>query len=453
MHTKTHRHFVAVPLAVLLMLAVAATESILPAGAAGVIGASGVRFATAETATDFEVGWMLTGTLETQSALHADRSGRHIELVRGQVLLRSSGLTELTMGNVTVVALASSYVALHDTTSSTVVPLSAPVLLITSSEMMVLVPGSQLSINAASTISTATVPPDWYAERMQALKLLPETISPSVGPHSELAAILETGRITPAVFTHALELVRHLDPSGTAERLLLVRLLQEESRTDDDVSVRIAEVIAADKFLASELVSALPLLVAALGKPVAAVHIDAWEQATLSMGLTNNTAAVAVLRRYTGFPQMLSRAGYPNQSLLWQRALTSVAQTLRTTLSGAALTDLDTELAILMRGELTEQPALSAPVVSAPSTNWSEQQLIAIVRTMLTSKGVLMAVTTELVPDTPTQTVHVRGVFMAEQGADIPYVFTYDVARGRIANIVRDGKEMPIAVPVETFFH
>ncbi len=448
----------AFPLAVFLMLAVAGMESVMQAGAEGLVGASVVRFKADANPIDFQTGWMLSGTLEPGTTVSADKSGEHLELIHGHAVLRSSGFTQLTAGTLRVIALAASYAALHDESSTTVVPLTAPVIVSYGSDTKVVVPGMQLTVTADNKTTVASVPQDWFLQQMQTVKLLSDSVIPSDASGREdaqagLAHMLSHGRITTDSYQKAEAATLSVDSSGTALRLLLLRLLQENARTDTEASRRIAEAISEDRFLATELVTVLPLHISTLQKPVAEAHIRMWEKSALSLGLTDVTSAITVLRLYADFPEKLTRAGYPEQSMLWQHALAYVGTILRTTLSGEALASMDATLDIINRGDIDEAPKpTSVPAPYVPATDWSESELIAIVHQTLSSKGVLMAVTTELAPDTPTQTVRVSGVFIAEQGSDVPYVFTFDVARNLITDIKRSGKELPNTVPVDVFF-
>ncbi len=457
MDTKIHRHFVALPLTILLMLAVAGFQSVLPVGAADVSGAPTVRFKTDATPLDFQVGWILSGMLERDVALRVDESGEHTELLKGQALIKSTGLTELSMGKLKVHALAASYAALHGDTSSTVVPLTAPVIVTSGEDIAVVVPGMQISINSLGKMTSSTVPPDWYAERLEALKLLPEIVIPPADESNaqvQLAHFLaDGGRITAVALSSAEATARLLDPSGVVSELLFLRLLQEAQWTDEDASRVLADNISQDRFLASELVPTLPLLVATLLKPVSDRQIQVWEKSALSLGITDSAAIISVFHRFSGFPQGLARAGYPRQSLLWQHAFYSVGTILGTTLSGKQRTDLEADLAIITRGDNVdahiENTVQSMP---GPTTHWSEAELTAIVFEILLSRGVLIASTLQLASDTPTQTVRVTGVFIAEQGTDTAYAFTVDVSRKLITDIIRDGKKLPNAVPTDVFF-
>ena len=435
MNQKTHRHFVAFPLTVFLMLAVAGVQAALPGTSADLTGAATVKFGATSTPVNFQVGWLLAGTLGHDSLLRTDKSGEHSVLVRGQVLMRSQGLTELSIGTQTKIrALSASYVALHDGTTTTVVPLTAPIIVSRGDKVSIAVPGMQVVIDKTGALQSATVPQDWYTERVQALKLLKDVSIMDVSDssrdlkHASLSRLIKDGRITADTFLKASALAHDIDPSGMALRLLYLRLLQEEPRTDDDVSEALSTKISEDRLLSSEMVFTLPLLVATLMKPVAEPHIELWQKSAVSLGLVDISSALSLVHRFAGFPEQLERAGYPQQSFLWQRALSSVASVLSTTLSGQALADLQADQAVITRGDHpSEQTQKTDAVSPGTMTNWSEQQLTSLVQSMLFSHGALMAVTTTLVPDTVTQTVRVSSVFIAVQGIDVPFEFTIDV--------------------------
>ncbi len=462
MHTKTHRHFVAFPIAVLLMLSLSVVQAVLPAGATeGHVGSTALFRAT-KTPVDFHVGWMLRGTLEPDSALRTDKTGEHSELLRGEVLLLSRGMSQLTLGTVTVHALNSPYVALRQATTLTVVPLTYSVIVTHGDQHIIVIPGMQLTVDAAGTPTVSTVPTDWYAHRLQAAKLLPESSLPASlesmndreNMQVSLAHLLTGSRMTAPTFLQAIHITNALDPTGESQRLLFLRLVQEESKADAEATQALSEKVSDDPLLMKELMSALPFMAMFRMRPIAEIHVRQWEKSVLSLGLRDTDSAISLLQQYAALPHLLTRAGYPKQSLLWQSALRSVAINLRATVSGQDRTDIDDVLAIIAQGDMPkEQVTLTKePVPEEAMTHWSEKQLIAIVSSMLLSHDVLMAVTTVLAPDTPTQTVRVTGVFIAEHGADIPYAFSVDVTRGLITNIIRDGKKLPNAVPIDVFF-
>lgn len=423
MHAKTHRHFVAVPLSVLFLLVIAGVQSTLSVLASDLTGAAAVR--------------------------------HDLELAQGESLIRSAGLTEHRLGAARVHALGASFVALHDAASSTVVPLTAPVMVTRESEAVLVVPGMQLLIRSTGDMTLSTVPAAWYKERLHSAKLVPE-IASSVDPgepQAELSQIVRDGRITMVSYARAFEIAKALDPSGIALQLLQVRLLQEEQRTDDGVSLTLAKTIAENAVMSEQLVSALPVLVGTLQKPVAEAHIDGWALRALAVGLADSERILALLHRRAMFPHELARAGYPRQSRLWQHALLSVGTTLRTTLSEQQRTSLDADLAVVIRGDVVSAPPQElSPAARRLTTHWTPDVLSALVSEMLLTHGVLMGTTTELVPDIAAQTVRVTGVFLSQEGRDVPYAFTVDVSGTQVRDILRDGQRLPNAVPIDVFF-
>ncbi len=458
MHKKTHRHFVAFPIVVLLMLAVVGVQNMKPVVTADLTRTRTVRLHADVEPKDFTSGWLLSGVLDSHSVLVTDVRGEHMELLRGQALIRSTGLTTLLARETTIHALVSSYVVIVEHETITVVPLTAPLLLTHDETISVVVPGMQVMIDTVGQLKEATVPSEWYAQYVQASqRLMDVSITDSSDARSQkqahLARIIMRDRITTETFADALGIANDLDPSGVAVQLLLVRLLQEHSRTDADVSAVLSTKISEDHFLASSLVSRLPVLVRTLMKPVAEPHIRLWEKSAVSRGLVDFASILSVLHDTAGFPAQLSFSGYPQQSLLWQHALSSVATTLRSTVSGQPLLDLQSALAVIARGELPQKPVDTVVETSQESsTHWSAEQLVAQAKNLLLLHGVLMTVTSQVLPDIHTQSVRVTGIYLAEQGRDVPYEFTIDMSRNILSHIVRDAIQLPNSVPVDVFF-
>lgn len=447
MHTQTHRHFVAIPVAIVAALLVVATHTSVSAFAGLDPGRQTVLVTTKESAVDVRVTPNVAVHLEPGSAAESFRDGKHIELRRGHMLLKTSDMLVLDAGNgIMVFAVDASFSALRDDSSTTVAALVSPIIVSDDGELHLLAPGMQY-LWRGEVGERLDLPFDWYGEHVAkaALLDLPET-------ENTIRSPIAGGRITDESLETLFADVAAADTDGTLRRALLIRLLAEGSRTDEAAGARIAHELNDDPWFGSSLGLVLPRMVIAAGTPAAGEIVHAWAGWIIQAGLRDATPTLEALETASQIPLTMNARGYPEQALHWQKAVSHAGAVLRSTKSPENQAMIDDILTRAARSvpEIRREEAEYVP--PAPLTHWSAEELQFQIRELIVSRGGLLATTTEFAPDAARQTVRVTGVFVAEEGRDIGYAFTYDASAGLLMDIVRDGKKLPNALSPETLF-
>ncbi len=482
MNKQKHRHLVAAPIAILAILAVATVSNFMPVLAGSVSGRMTVHLSASSDDEAFHIGGGVAGILREGSDLLADDFGTGLSLRKGQVLLRAPEILTLTLSDtMAVTVIHGSFVAVRDGETVTLAALDMPLLLANGDALTVLPPGRQLTMTPGAPDQNTSIGGDWYASQLSDLSTLEsprprniddvrladalEThdltscVSIATEGHlarpdlqTALAALLTAGKIDRDTYACIRELAHALDSSGALGKLVLLTLATEAVRTDTATSDMIAADFRADPFLKSAFPEILPVLAMTRQRPVQPSLINAFANTVIEAGLADPARALTIIRRASGVPRTLAAAGLPLQSQAWKSAIARAIVVLKTTVPEADRALLDVAFAEVVSMPEEVKPKAAAPAPEAPSTQWSEDELIAITHDVLASHGALFAVTTVLTPDAKAQTVLVEGIFVAEGGANVPYAFTYDPAKERVMKIIRDGHRLPNAVPVQTFF-
>jgi hypothetical protein len=447
MNTQKHRHFVAAPVLTLVLLCVFAVHSALPVGAS-VLTSDSVELRATEKAETMQIGDFTAVKIEPGSVFSANDAGDALTLKKGQALIRSDALSATTIGKTIVHALDGSFLVIREGSITTIAPLSAPIIVITQTEEIPLLPGSQAIVKSEAA-SVRRVPAEWFAEqRKLADSLKIEKSDTAVLPM--LVAGVQSGRLTEVSLQSLITESTELDETHVLMRLVLVRLLLETTRLDEKAATLLARTMTEEAMLQT-IASSLPGFVQTLGKSLPPPVIQEWKQAALSAGLDDTPTMLRAIHESVSLPRLLKDAGFPVQSTLWRDALLHVAQMMRTSVPAVDLPTLDADIATITRGmTIIDVPA--EDITEKSSTNWSEEELVTLVRNLLITHGVLMGTMTELVPNVAKQTVDVSGVFIGEKTGDAPYKFTVDVAYHRITSIVRAGELQPNTLTVDAFF-
>jgi hypothetical protein len=84
----------------------------------------------------------------------------------------------------------------------------------------------------------------------------------------------------------------------------------------------------------------------------------------------------------------------------------------------------------------------------------TDPELLAAAKSLLLQKKILQGLGTavSVLSDEP-DAVRVEGVFLTEEGRDVPYALTLDFQKNVVRSVVRDGRKLPNAVPFAAFFH
>lgn len=481
MHKQKHRHLVAAPIAILAILTVAGLSNLVPARAEVDSGRMTVRLSSPNADQTFAIGGGVAGILRQGSALLADDFGSRLALKEGQMLLRASEFVSLDLGDsITASAVRGSFVAVREGGAVTVAALDTPLVIANGTSNIVLAPGSQSTFKPGQPGTVTTIGSEWYTTQLSDLAMLSAPVLPAIGhqglaaaidqhdlkdcvsivseghlSHSDLrsalSTLLQSGHIDVTTYDCIRSFSDSLDPPGTLRELSLLTLAAEGARTDTTASAAIAGDFTSDPMLRSALPDVLPLLAIVTLKPLQPSLLDIFPTAVIETGLSDPARAVAILQRTAMLPKALVSAGLPLQSEAWKSVIARAITVLKTTVPEEQRSALDASLTqVLGVQTVKEQPVASAKPV--PTTHWSADELTAITRDVLMTHGALVATTTALTPDTEAQTVRVEGVFIAEGGWNVPYGFSYDPGSETVKEITRDGRKLPNAVPLKTFF-
>lgn len=448
MNTKKHRHFIAIPALSLALLLTAGASAAMPLRAE--TGLQSIRFAAEDTELPFQIDGIVAGVLQPGAAITASRDAKHLELVRGEALMYSVGLTNLSIGTATVHLVGGSLFVLRDSAQTTVAAVGTPVLVSSANELWVAVPGQQLAIQKTGKMGRSTVPPEWYASEASnardIIKAMPKTTEVPA-----LAAMLQ-GKITAEklVSIRAAELA---DPGSHIGKLALLSLLQADGRMDDAQAESVALYLKEDASLVREAAFAMPVLAHTILQPIPAPLLALWPEAIVEASLAGEqTEALESVHSAAGLPHLLDAAGFPKQAILWRTAVTRAIELLRTVVPPDQVTKLAEDSGRVTRGTLPEVTEAAAIEVTIPLTTWSEEELISMTRQTLVAHGAMIATSSVFTADASTQLVHVTNIFVAEGSKDVAYEFNYDPARDELSSIVRDGKKLPNTVSAKIFF-
>lgn len=454
MHTQSHRHFVAVPLMCLLLVLVAGVNAVLPVRGAVLPGEpmnnGGTLISAQDARRSVDIGWHLQGILEPGSRLFlADPS--HATFVAGEAILSSPGYFILSLSNDRSLTLLGATVWIRrDGADISIVPLDSPVLVDLSGSRWMIPPGFQLLI--ASTNKLTPVPSNWLSQRIaDASSLMQHDAVPDSGGSSQeqdqarlVTALQSEAMLTPVEVSSLIALGGSIDRAGILSGLIAYHLGLHPGRLSEDSQATV-EASFRSSSIADTALSAVPSIIRFTWKPVSAWLIDGWSSQVIRQGVDDPQAGMAVLRDHQDLPARLKTAGYPLQSDAWQSALDRIEQTL------LPLLTTEERASIIGADDISQTQSSASSSVAAPQ--YTEQQLLAVTRQMLVDHGALMGSDIHLLPLAgPPQSVRVIGVFVAENGRDVPYEFTFDPAANVLSKIVRDGVQEPNAVPVEVMF-
>ncbi len=446
MHKKTHRHFVAIPTALLALAAVAVFNAHLSVNAELFSHGTDIEVSSHEKALPFEAGVSTKGVLKPTSVVRVAKKGDEVELVSGEAVIRSSGQLTVHLGSLSVRSVTNAVAVLRDDSSATVVPLLAPVLVRRGDLSRMIAPGQQLIVTGERS-SLTPVSSDWFADRFGIARGLGAKADPS----SFLSEISE-GTISADDLTALFEAALSFDASGELSRMITARLLTEGATLSPEAAQALVSDDRLDADLQHDMVEALPSAARTLRKPVADAVMQAWTEAAVRRTISETGAMLALVHGSARLPSDMENGGYPKQARLWRESLLRVTDVLRTVLSPEQASLLERDVAVLNHGpEEHVQKIESVPQIPE-SEKRSADELVLLTRRALVDHGVLMGSATELIPDADRQVVDVAGVLIAEGAQDVPYEFSYDPIRERVSGIKRDGKSLPNAVPAATFF-
>jgi len=468
------------------MVMIAAVNASLPAHASQSSSGMGEWTLTAQaSARDFSIPLTVAGRLDPGGSLAVTDSGQRLRLTQGTAHLRAVGLTAVDVPfAVRVDALAADFSLIAEPDAVTVVAVSAPVLATRGDRTWVVSPKRQLRIDSSGNARLSGVPGEWLESEAALFRTMqafdPAASVPQVealdaaiarGAYADALAVVGVSAPDPVSASPLLSKVLGGDEPFTSDRvtlafalvrtrssplfstLLALRLVQEGERIEEKAAPLVVRELASSP-LADDLPSIVPLLAAALGRPLVPGIVDQWKTETIRLVAMDPAAAFPVFRETAPLlPALYIQAGFPRQARLWEEAIANVSAVLSPLLPVDERTTLERDLQAARLRDAEDQPTAPSSVASLTAHSRPDQELLSFTRQLLREHGVMLStLTTVKVVADRADAVRIEGVFIAEEGRDVPYAFTVDIAQDRIVGIVRDGVRLPNGLPVSQFF-
>ena len=468
MHSSPrHRHFIAVPVAMLSMAIVTCVHALMPVHAQESVAPPAISALSASNIPmNFSIPSVLSGRLEPDSRLSVAEDGTVLRLEIGEISLRALGAISVESAGVRIEVMMADISVITDETSVSIVALNAPVFVTYQGVPRIVRSGHQLFLSADNAPRDTEVPSDWLVGRLalidaQTVSMLPNVRTLGVSSDvTVLAQSLRTETLSSEHIQRALVSARKLD-ADHLPAFLLQRLLMLPQRLDPSATQFVVSQLFTLSDSAIDMLLAVPEEIVRERRPLLSGTADEWALTVIRIGTTDASRAAHILHQVMSLslPAIYVRAGYPVQAMSWNNAFIQVKQVIVSLLGeedqAVLLQDFartnDSRDAELVSNE--ELP-VAAPTPAKPALpRFSEDELVALTKQLLIDRGVLISTLThvEAISGKIDQ-AHVEGVFLPENGQDVPYTFTFDAAHNVIRDVVRDGVRFPNAVPLDTFF-
>lgn len=485
-----HRHFVAMPLMALLLLGVGGLGAISNAAIPETSFRHDEEILSGDEEKQFSLPESsLSVLLQPQSRVLSSNRKQALRIETGTALIKATGLTSVGFGFGAEATLCiGSMLVVSDASSSTVIALTAPLVVVASGHEWILPPRYQLRIEATGSVQRSRTPLAWFSEQLSKSHSLPVTPLP---PPSDAEQLLLRSILSADVPSDTVSmelqslpdadrlvmLARLLDGSDAdiplqtvnavftvsdtlkdllIQHVIALRLATLAGSMDNETGERITFRIATQSLPPSELVFAVPAIALSILRPLPEGLLDLWAQFAIESAASNTSLTASILHPLLPLlPASYESAGYPKQAILWREAVRRLETVLMPLLSGAErnlfISDIDAALHDLP----IRSPSLEHRVSSSASAPPQEHSLqsIAETREFLLQHNVLFTPQTAIVPDERfPDCMRVDGVFLAGEHVDESYAFSLCLGSQRVRRISRDGIPLPNDVPFEKFF-
>ncbi len=484
--TPRHRHLVAAPLMVLALFAVSFFDAHIPAGAVSASTVADGVVTTGKDSKQFSTSEGITAIAQPYSSVSIG-GGRQLTLLRGSVLARTTGIVEIDLGfGVKAHAIDGAFIALRDDASVSVVALTSAVLVSRENRLLIVPVGKQLRMDPSGTFDRVTVPSMWFSDQVSAVAVLPETQLPSLteAQHRLMETILSDndavrsqdirklseddrlillssivsgdGQLSASQTNTALDLAASFElDGGTLQAVTALRLISTNERMETGAGAAPADALAGT-LTPAEFIYAVPEIALSSLRPVSSELIDHWSEEIVRSALSDAPSMVKALHGVINdVPQTYEDAGYPEQATLWRTAVSRISTSLTPLLSidDAKTLAFDVAAALVPH----QKEAAAAPVALPPPVpakpQFTDDQLIAFTRKTLLLHDVLFSTNTLIAPSTSdVDCARVTGVFLSQNGRDVPYQFSVCPGTSVVKAIEHDGKRFPNSVPIDRFF-
>ncbi len=498
---RKHRHLVAVPLTLALLMGVLASNpgDRQPASAQRFDGLLSAAHPLADVRADvtFAAEPSVHGTLSAGGTLEGD--GRSAVLRAGAVLVRTSGVFSLEAGSAAVHGVRTAWYALQEDAGTTVVALAAPIAVVVRGETLVLSAGDQLrvSADAEKAPQRSTVPLGWLQEQMGRLAALPpdavnlQTFIPDSSPlralrdavqvrdYSRALAFAKDPGNEPALHADAHRLAvaavladlagrGHVDADGLSLALRCATILSADVPFDRYLSVSYGigrlsaddrgDEVLADAFVvgddAARWAALLSDVAHATSLPVPDAFADRWRKLVERTAATDAAAASVLIAQAADLSVEWEDRGYPLHARSWDDAVRTAAQFARPLLGDGDRVVMDQALLSAAAKALPAKPAEkpSSSSSSAPVATLPPDELVARARQAVLARGGMLSTATSFVaPPSEPDAVRVLGAVFPTKAGDASFDFTYRPLQDTLDRIVLEGRLFPNTLTFDQF--
>ncbi len=440
MPSRSHKHFVAVPLLVASLACVAAMSSIIEAGARTLGAAPQKTIIAGDEAMDVLLPADAAGVLEPGGSMMIDPMGDRVWLLHGSLTAVADDFLRLQTGKITVDALRSGVFVISDTQSVTVAAIDAPVLVRTARREYVLPPGYQWQMRAGQD---------------QPLR----SMIPGIWLEPKLREILDIAHRRAAQSQPATEDLRTRAVDPVFSRLLALRSATDRILAPYAEDDALRQALFADD-ASGEWTMAFLASVRALHKPAAELYLPAWEEAAQRLITADPDAAAQQLAPLIGdLPQILDDAGYPKHASLWRQMIQRLAAFTQPQLNTASREAFAAAISQALRTNV--QSSIMHDAAGAATAAVASQSMLPDIRvneSIAALKQRLLALGAMLTSESSFQpiagqsaAIRVKTVYFATSRGDVPFTFTVNAADDTVSEISRNGVPLPNTMLLEKF--
>lgn len=467
--TQKHRHFVAIPIALVGIALVTALHAVLPVSAIKAdVASESLTMIHGLSQIDTPSGTHLSMDETAEFGVSRDGTSIHIEM--GDGLFTVQGYAEVKIGCVRVQALRSIFYVSHFDTSLTVASVEGPLLVrLCSAVPRIVSEGFQLTTAHDGTAVILPVASSWIRQQAERARLAESAPQTDVSRQGTLVSRLDHSNAlashlrSPSTISNddlhtAFSVTRAIDPDGFLPTLFAFALLPSASMLDPSQQDDILQVMQSSPSLALDLLQGIPTTL--LQHPAVlpdSVHTF-WLDGALRLSSDDPALALSLLRDISHLGSVFDAQELPKQADLWRQNIIEVSRVLDSLLS-----ESDREILASVRLQI------SSPL-SEPSTNLTSsassssstvlpsvlapKDMLSRTQEVLHRFGVLFTSDTRLVLDPhDASSIRVTEIFVSDQGRDTAYELSYSPSENLLHHIVRDGSALPNALSPEQFFH
>ncbi len=476
-----HRHFVAMPLTMLLLLGVGGLSTLTKAAIPAESFRHEEEIASQDDVKQFSLPeHALSVFLQPNTRVISSNQKQALRMEAGTALMKATSLSFIGLGfGAEATLLMGSMVAISDQSSVTVIALTAPLIVTVAGEEWILPPRYQLRIDEAGSAQRSKTPHAWFLDQLSQSHSLPVTSLPPVSdaersllqtiltedlpslPDADRRMLLarlidESEAGIPLNVVHAVFTIADTFPDLLIQHIVALRLSVLAGSMDKETGDQIALRIATQSFPRSELVFAVPAIALSTLRPLPEGLLDLWAQFTIESAASDASLTASVLHPLLpSLPSSYESAGFPKQAILWREAIRRINAVLLPLLSGAERDLFVSDINAALHGDL---PTYPSPIALTHSTSSVPEELssqsAAEVRNFLLEHNVLFTQQTAVKADeTSSDCIRVDGVYLAGERTDESYAFSLCADFQMVRRIVRNGKALPNDVPSSKFFH